>query len=93
MCKVLYSGVFYCVISICMTRILITSDCQPIEDYKSYASKLGLNVDWFKEYEDYTGNKSPIWQMLVAPHPKLNFFILRLDGRYDVDYSAGAQNT
>ena len=74
-----------------MTRILITSDCQPLQDYKAYASKLGINVDWFKEYEDYMGNKIAIWQMLCAPHPKLNFFILRLDGRYDIEYGPGAQ--
>ena len=75
-----------------MSRILITSDCQPIDDYKAYALKLGLNVDAVYEYTDPMGNPTDIWQMLVAPHPKLNFFILRLDGRYEVEYSAGAKN-
>jgi hypothetical protein len=75
-----------------MSRILITSDCQPLQDYKDYATKLGLNVDEFREFEDTLGNPVPIWQMLVAPHPKLNFFILRLDGRYEILYSPGAQH-
>ena len=74
-----------------MTRILITSDCQPLADFKQYATRLGLNVDEFIEYTDGQGNRIAIWQMLVAPHPKLSFFIMRLDGRFEIEYSPGAQ--
>jgi hypothetical protein len=73
-----------------MTRILITSDVQPIQDLKDYAQKLGLNVDEFREYTDKQGNPVDVWQVILAPHPKLSFFIMRLDGRFEIEYSPGA---
>ena len=68
-----------------MPRMLITSDCQPLKDYQNYARLLGLNVDEWIEYQDKFGNRIAVWQMLVASNDKLNFFIMRLDGHFEIE--------